>query len=73
MSIMKQIMRREKKVPLKEIRREKKISQRKLAKLIGVYQQHISLWENGKLQLPIKHAKTIAKELGCSWKDLYED
>ncbi len=58
---------------LRKIRKEKNCTQKTLAEWVGVPQQNVSAWENGKQQLPIKHAKVIAKELGCNWKDLYED
>ncbi len=58
---------------LKEFRRLKGISQQKLADEIGVSQKIISAWEIGSRELPVRHAKKIAKVLDCNWKDLYKD
>ncbi len=54
-------------------RKEYGISQRQLAFKIGVSPQLVSKWEAGLQDMPPRHARKIAKILGCNWKDLYED
>lgn len=59
---------------LKEIRKDKKISQKELSETINVSQQNISLWETGKRELRVFYAKKIADALQLkNWWELYED
>lgn len=58
---------------LKEKRKNNKLSQTQLAEMIGVSQKLVSFWETGRQEMPIRHAKKIAKVLKCNWKDLYDD
>ncbi len=58
---------------LREFRAKAGLSQKDVSKIVKVSSQHVSRWETGIQQLPIKHAKKIAKILNCNWKDLYED
>ena len=46
---------------LKELRTERGLSQRKLAKLIGVSDKAISLWESGENSPSLAIAKVIAQ------------
>lgn len=48
---------------LKEARKEKKLSQRKLAEMAGVPQSHISKVENGKVNIQISSLFEIARVL----------
>lgn len=57
---------------LKGKRKDAKLSQTELGKLIGVGQQLVSFWELGKREIPVRHAKKLARVLGCDWKDLYD-
>lgn len=57
---------------LKEKRKAEGLNQTELAKAIGLKQSVVSAWEVGTQELPVRHAKKIAKVLGCDWKDLYD-
>ena len=58
---------------LKEKRKKAKLKQAELGKAIGVSQKLISIWETGRQELPVRHAKELAKVFGCDWKELYDD
>ena len=51
---------------LKELRKEKKISQVELAKEIGVGKSIISLWEKGECDITLSKAKTLAQFFGVT-------
>lgn len=51
---------------LKEIRKEKKLSQKEIAKKIGVSYRTIQNWENGKSQIKPEKTKKLADFLGVS-------
>jgi len=53
-----------------KIRKQKSISQIKLAKSLGVTQQHISAYERGERTPSIDIAKKIADALGVKVDDL---
>ncbi len=57
----------------RKIKKEYGLRQKDIAKITGVAQQLVSKWENGLREMPIRHAKKIAKELKINWKDLYDD
>lgn len=57
---------------LKKLRKAIEVKQSEIAKVCEVGQQLVSLWELGKRELPVRHAKKIAEYLGCDWKDLYD-
>lgn len=57
---------------LREERKKKFLKQSELGEAIGLKQSVVSAWEVGTQELPVKHAKKIAKVLGCDWKDLYD-
>lgn len=54
-------------------RRRRGITQMKLAKVIGVTQPRISLWENRLMDLPPRRRAQIAKELELDPNTLLED
>ena len=56
---------------LRTLRKEKGMCQADIGQRIGVTQRMISLWELGKRELPVRHAKKIAGILNCDWKELY--
>lgn len=56
---------------LKEIREEKGISQRELAKRINISAPRYNQYENNKRNLPPKIALLLAKELGVTLDDIY--
>ncbi len=51
---------------IKEIRKEKNITQEQLAKQLGVKQQHYSVYETGKVELKTSQLITICKYLNIS-------
>lgn len=56
---------------LRERRKEKKLSQLALAKIIGVNQTAISQWERRATTPSLDKAATLAQALGCTIDDLY--
>ena len=55
---------------LREIRKKKKISQKELADLSGVYQSCISMYENGQRSPRLEIATKIASALGVTVDEL---
>ena len=51
---------------LKEIRKYLNFTQREFAKKLGVKQNTVSYWENGKRQIDIETAKKISEFAGCT-------
>ena len=49
---------------LKNIRKKHKISQPKLAKIIGISQQQISAWESGKHEISLNTFVLICNKIG---------
>lgn len=58
---------------LKELRKKEGYLQGFVAEKIGVRQQSLSDWENGKVEMKYSHAKKLAELYRCSMEDLYED
>lgn len=58
---------------LKVFRKNKYKTQVELAKIIGVHVNTYQLYESGKLDLPVKYAKTLGEYFGVDWWLLYED
>ena len=50
---------------LKEIRKQKNISQYKLADMVGCTQAQIAFLEQGKIELTLKWMKILSEVLGC--------
>lgn len=59
-------------VNLKELRKEKKLSQGKLAEKAGCTRSYISQVERGVLWPSIKVSKKLANVLGCDWRDFFD-
>jgi transcriptional regulator with XRE-family HTH domain len=56
------------------IRAEKRITQKQLAKSVGVNQSVLSGWENGLIATAkFSNVLKLAETLGCSVYDLFED
>lgn len=51
---------------LKELRQEKKLSQKELAKKIGVHYRTLQNWENGESQIKPDKAQKLAEHFGVS-------
>ena len=51
---------------LKEIRKYLNFTQKEFAKKLGVKQNTVSYWENGKRQIDIEMAKKISEFAGCT-------
>jgi HTH-type transcriptional regulator/antitoxin PezA len=49
---------------LKNLRKKHKISQPKLAKIIGISQQQISYWETGKSEISLNTFVLICNKIG---------
>lgn len=59
-------------INIRELRKEHKLSQTQLGKLIGVTKQAISNIETGKAQPDVKTARRLGEALGFDWWKLYE-
>ena len=59
------------KIKLKEIREERKITQEKLASLVGVTRQTIINIEKGKYKPTVLLALKISRVLNCRVEDLF--
>lgn len=51
---------------LKELRKEKKLSQKELAKKIGVHYRTLQNWENGESQIKPDKAQALAEHFGVN-------
>ena len=60
---------------LKELRKEKKLTQKELAKEIGISKRTLAYWENGESQIKPEKAEKLANFFGVSIAHLlgYED
>ena len=59
---------------IRRIRKKRNITQRELGeKLGGISQQQIGQWENGNKNPKIETVSNIAKALGCSIAELYDE
>ena len=56
---------------LKELRMENNLSQRKIAKKLGITRQAVNLWEKGITQPRISRLKEIAYLLSCKPDQLF--
>ncbi|MFC2477117.1 MAG: helix-turn-helix transcriptional regulator [Catonella sp.] len=57
---------------LKETRKAAKVKQSEIAKVCRICQQQVSMWELGKREIPVRHAKKIAELLRCDWRVFYD-
>lgn len=55
---------------LREVRREKGISQEKLADLAGLHRTYVSSVERGERNISLANVERLAKALGVTLKDL---
>ena len=51
---------------LKELRKEKKLSQKEIAKEMSISEKTLSRWENGESQIKPEKAQQLAKYFGVS-------
>lgn len=51
---------------IKDLREDKDKSQKEIASLLEISQQHYSLYENGERELPMHHFITLAKYYNVS-------
>jgi transcriptional regulator with XRE-family HTH domain len=58
---------------IKDIRKSRKLTQRELAKKLGVSFQHFNKWENGKIIPNILNIRLIASALGVSLEELLSE
>ncbi|MGL4606614.1 MAG: helix-turn-helix domain-containing protein [Eubacteriaceae bacterium] len=58
---------------IKELRQRKKISQKKLAEIVGTNQSAISQWELGLTSPTADKLPLIAHVLECKIDDIYEE
>lgn len=58
---------------LKETRKKAGLTQKQIAKLIGISKSSYGHYEIGRRKLPVEIAKNIGKALNINWWELYED
>ena len=58
---------------LKETRKKAGLTQKQIAKLIGISKSSYGHYEIGRRNLPVEIAKDIGKALDINWWELYED
>jgi transcriptional regulator with XRE-family HTH domain len=58
---------------IRKYRKAKKLSQKDLAERLNVYQTHISKWEKDEFAPGAESVAALAKALGVSIADLYDD
>jgi putative transcriptional regulator len=58
---------------LKDIRRKKNLTPKKIAELVGCSKEHIYKIEAGERTPSVNTAKKIAEALGFDWTLFYED
>ena len=58
---------------LKEVREDVGLTQKQIAKLIGISKSRYGHYEIGRRKLPVEIAKDIGKALNINWWELYED
>lgn len=57
---------------LKELRTQKKISQKAMADFLDVSQSAICLYETGHRKLPVEKAKLLETRFSVPWHSFYE-
>ena len=57
---------------LKELRTQKKISQKAMADFLDVSQSAICLYETGQRKLPVEKAKLLETRFSVPWYSFYE-
>lgn len=58
---------------LKETRKKAGLTQKQIAKLIGISKSSYGHYEIGRRKLPVETAKDVGKALDINWWELYED
>lgn len=58
---------------LKKTRKKAGLTQKQIAKLIGISKSSYGHYEIGRRKLPVEIAKDIGKALDINWWELYED
>ena len=53
-------------IVVRELREDHDLSQTQVAALLGISQQHYSLYENGRYEIPYRHLITLADYYGVS-------
>lgn len=46
---------------LRNIREDRDLKQKDIAEILGISQQHYSKYENGKVELPLRHLMTLCE------------
>lgn len=58
---------------IRQLRKDKGITQCQLSAAVGVTQATLSYWESGKVSPRLSDLHKLAKVLGCSISDLFEE
>mgnify|MGYP003290528925 CR=1 FL=1 len=59
-------------IRIREIRKEKGITQERLSKALNIRQSTVAMWENGTNMPRADKLPELAKTLGCDVSDLFE-
>lgn len=51
---------------IKNLRKERKLNQKKIAELLNTTQENYSIWESDKREIPLHHAITLAAFYGVT-------
>jgi transcriptional regulator with XRE-family HTH domain len=57
---------------LREARKRKGLSQRALARALGISESRLCNWESGYAQPSAEHLYVLCKVLGCGFEELFE-
>lgn len=60
-------------INIKDLRKQKGLTQAELGERIGVVTQSISAYENGIIEPSVQVAKALGRELGYEWWKFYDD
>ena len=55
---------------IKQLRKERNLTQESLASILGVERTTVTMWETGQNVPPTKHLVPLAEALGCTLDDL---
>ena len=58
---------------IKNLRKQRGLTQRKLAALLGVSRPSLTNYENGLRQIPVSLLPQLREALGCTWEELFDE
>lgn len=61
------------KLRIRELRRDKLLTQQQLADAIGIKRTTLCHYETGRCRVPVSLLPEIRDALGCTWEELFDD